>query len=77
MPQYAEICREFDRDRVAALREICGELMTDAQEAEVNRVAQWIDTLTDGFWQNLHLQPDRMTSADCLASTRAMIDALI
>ncbi|WP_428516040.1 TetR family transcriptional regulator C-terminal domain-containing protein [Roseovarius sp.] len=77
VPQYAEVCREFDRDRVAAIREACAALMTDAPEEEVHRVAQWIDTLTDGFWQNLHLQPTRMTPAECLASTRAMIDALI
>lgn len=77
VPQYAEICQEFDRDRVAAIRQVCGELMTGAQDEQVNHVAQWIDTLTDGFWQNLHLQPARMTPADCLTSTRAMIDALL
>lgn len=77
VPQYAEICREFDRDRVATIRDICGALMSGAQEAEVNQMARWIDTLTDGFWQNLHLQPDRMTPADCLESTRAMIAALL
>ncbi|MFN3210524.1 MAG: TetR family transcriptional regulator C-terminal domain-containing protein [Roseovarius sp.] len=77
VPQYAEICREFDHDRVAAIRAICAELMTGATKDEVHNVAQWIDTLTDGFWQNLHLQPDRITPKECLASTRAMIGALI
>lgn len=77
VPQYAAICREFDIDRSGAIREICGALMQDAEEQKVNQVAQWIDTLTDGFWQNLHLQPNRMTPAQCLDSTRAMIDALI
>lgn len=77
VPQYAEICREFDRDRGAEIRGICRELMVGAEEEQVRRMAEWIDTLTDGFWQNLHLQPERMTPADCLASTRAMIAALL
>nr|WP_235604739.1 TetR family transcriptional regulator C-terminal domain-containing protein [Sulfitobacter sp. EhC04] len=77
VPQYAEICREFDQDRGAVIRDICRSLMPGAEEDHVARLAQWIDTLTDGFWQNLHLQPKRMTPADCLASTRAMIAALL
>lgn len=77
VPQYAEICREFDQDRGTVIRDICRELMPDADEVHVARLAQWIDTLTDGFWQNLHLQPERMTPADCLDSTRAMIAALL
>ncbi len=77
VPQYAEICREFEQDRGAVIREICGELMPGATESHIGELAQWIDTLTDGFWQNLHIQPERMTPADCLASTRAMIAALL
>lgn len=77
VPQYAEICREFDQDRGEVIRDICRALMPGKPEAEIARMAQWIDTLTDGFWQNLHLQRERMTPADCLASTRAMIATLL
>lgn len=76
-PQYAEISRGFDKDRSAAIRGICAELLPDRTETQVNNMAQWIETLTDGFWQNIHLHPDKMTPARGLASTRAMIAQLL
>jgi TetR/AcrR family transcriptional repressor of bet genes len=76
-PQYAEISRAFDTDRGTAIRDICIELLPDATADQAGLMAQWIDTLTDGFWQNIHLHPDRMTPEQGLASTRAMIAKLL
>ncbi len=76
-PQYAEISRAFDKVRGDKIRAICRDLLPGASESRVDHFAEWIDTLTDGFWQNIHLNPDRMTPAHGLASTRAMIAQLL
>ena len=76
-PQYAEISRSFDEDRGDAIRDICRALLPDAPEAQVDERALWIDTLTDGFWQTIHLHPGRMSPARGLASTKAMIAQLL
>lgn len=76
-PQYAEISQEYDRDRAAAIRDICATLLPAAPRAEINAIAEWIDTLTDGFWQNIHLHPGRATRDAALASTRALIARLV
>ncbi|MDF1727035.1 MAG: TetR family transcriptional regulator C-terminal domain-containing protein [Sulfitobacter sp.] len=76
-PQYAEISGEYDADRTAVIREICADLCPGAPQEEVNQIAEWIDTLTDGFWQNMHLHPARATRETSLASTRDMIHRLV
>ncbi len=76
-PRYAEISKEFDEERGGAIREVCAELLPDASPDEVDHFAEWIDTLTDGFWQNIHLHPNRMTPEQGLSSTRAMIAHLL
>jgi TetR/AcrR family transcriptional repressor of bet genes len=72
-PQYAEISRQFDEERAAAIQTICAELFASASAAEVRLIAQWIDTLTDGFWQSIHVHPGSATRDAALASTRALI----
>jgi len=72
-PQYAEISRKYDALRDVAIREICAELLPQATQADVNDKAEWIDTLTDGFWQNIHLHPGRVTREAAIASTRALV----
>ncbi len=76
-PQYAEISRQFDEDRGASIRDICAGVLPGATPEEVASIAEWIDTLTDGFWQNIHLHPGRKTRQAALTSTRALIAKLI
>ncbi len=76
-PQYAEISREYDTDRNAVIREICGSLLPEARRAEADAIAEWIDTLTDGFWQNIHLHPGRATRDAALDATRTLVDRLL
>jgi len=75
-PQYAEISRQFDQERNSVIRETCTELMPGAAPEDAARVAEWIDTLTDGYWQNIHLHPARMSADAAITSTRAMIAQL-
>jgi TetR/AcrR family transcriptional repressor of bet genes len=76
-PQYAEISREFDADRAATIRDICATLLPDQPREETDAIAKWIDTLTDGFWQKIHLHPGRATRDEALASTRKLIAQLL
>lgn len=75
-PQYAEISRQFDKQRNDVIREISAEVFASASSEDVARIAEWIDTLTDGYWQNIHLHPGRLSAEAAIASTRAMIAQL-
>ncbi len=56
-PQYAEVSAEFDIPRAKAMYDVCVELMPDEPQEKVAQIADWIDTLTDGYWQRIHLSP--------------------
>ena len=58
-PQYADITREYDNKRTVAIQAICARLFPDEPERALN-VAEWVDTLTDGYWQHLHLTRDSL-----------------
>ena len=57
-PQYAEITGQFDRKRSEAIAQICNDLLGGADEDRARLISEWADTLTDGYWQKLHLFPD-------------------
>ncbi|QYX57529.1 TetR family transcriptional regulator C-terminal domain-containing protein [Roseovarius sp. SCSIO 43702] len=58
-PQFAEVSAEYDAARGGAIRDICAELRPGADREEAARIADWIDTLTDGYWQHLHVFPEK------------------
>lgn len=72
-PQYAEISAAFDTDRTAAIREVCARLFTSAPAEETVRIADWIDTLTDGFWQHIHLRPELITREYAVEATKDFV----
>ena len=76
-PQYAEIAAEFDTERNAIIRQICRALFTSASAEQADCIAEWLDTLTDGYWQNLHLHPSKFTPAEGLARTKQLMEELI
>lgn len=64
-PLFASISEAFDRERGAAMREQC-EAAADVLDAEVWSAAELavaLDSLTDGLWLRMHLDPDSMDSA--------------
>lgn len=75
-PQYAEIAAEFDTARNANIRRICRALYTSASDTQADCIAEWLDTLTDGYWQNLHLHPSKFTPAEGLARTKMLMEEL-
>lgn len=75
-PQYAEITREFNDNRSTAIQGICRELLAD-DPGRAHDLAEWVDTLTDGYWQNLHLFPDSYTRERAKASSLEFLCALL
>ena len=71
-PLFATISEEFDRERATALRELC-EAAADLLDAAVwtpAELALAIDSLTDGLWLRMHLDPDAMDNDAALRHHR-------
>jgi TetR/AcrR family transcriptional repressor of bet genes len=76
-PQYADISAEFDVKRAHEIRALCKRLMGDLPAARSDQVADWIDTMTDGYWQNLHLFPQSWTREKAAADALALVAELL
>lgn len=76
-PQYAEISAQYDSARSQAILEICEQIFVSDSGIDPRSAAEVIDTLTDGFWQKLHLYPDSVTREDAIAATLALVDRLM
>jgi AcrR family transcriptional regulator len=76
-PLFATISESFDRERCAALRELCeaaADLLDPAVWSPAD-LAVAIDSLTDGLWLRMHLDPDGMENAVALRTTLRVIAA--
>ena len=69
-PTYAAISASFDEDRARAVAAACAALFGPSRADEARDAAQWIDTLTDGYWQKIHLLPDSFDRERALAASR-------
>lgn len=67
-PQYADITKEFDTRRTMVIQDICKRLLPEEPDRALN-LSEWVDTLTDGYWQHLHLYPETIKKSDALAGT--------
>jgi TetR/AcrR family transcriptional repressor of bet genes len=72
-PQYAEIAQYFDQNRAQAVQDACRGVFKSASDEEIAEIAQWIDTLTDGFWQTQHLHPGRVSRRKAAASAKGFV----
>lgn len=75
--EYDAIAEEFDRRRHEALLALWAEILPKAPREEVEAMAEWMETLTDGYWQSLHLTPNDYTRAGALQATKAMLSRLV
>jgi TetR/AcrR family transcriptional repressor of bet genes len=76
-PQYAEVSTEYDATRAQAIRGICEALFAGQPGKDAAMIAEWIDTLTDGFWQRLHLFPDSISREEAVRATVELVDQLL
>ena len=74
VPQYAEITGQYERKRAEMISEICRQLAHE--EAKTALAGEWIDTLTDGYWQKLHLFPQRYSRSNAVAHTLDVVATL-
>lgn len=72
--QYDAVATGFEHRRQTALADVWRGLLPDAESSHADQLAQWTDTLTDGYWQRLHLSPQsfsanqaRKAALDCIA----------
>ncbi|MEO0748620.1 MAG: TetR family transcriptional regulator C-terminal domain-containing protein [Pseudomonadota bacterium] len=70
---YAELADAFDGRRHEALLGLWREVLPDAAEKDIREITDWMETLTDGYWQNLHLSPDETTREGALIATKALL----
>ena len=75
VPQYAEITGEFEEKRSRMLSDICRQLAPD-DSGKASLASGWIDTLTDGYWQKLHLFPHSYTREGALTQTLNFLQTL-
>lgn len=75
--RYAQVAREFDSRRRAALIEIWLAVRPDLVAEDIAEIADMVETLTDGYWQHLHLTPDSIDRAAAHAATERAIARLV
>ena len=74
---YAEVAEAFDAGRRVAVSRVWAELMPEATADEAEKMAEWMDTLTDGYWQRLHLAPDSFDRSTARDATRECLTRLL
>lgn len=75
--QYDEVAEAFDARRVEATTALWRELLPDSRPEEAGQMAEWLETLTDGYWQRLHLAPGAFDRDAALRATKAALDLLL
>lgn len=76
-PQYAEVSEQYDLDRTNTIRALCAQLCPDTDPADIHQITDWIDTLTDGYWQHLHIFPHSTRRRDAARATLEMLSKLL
>ncbi|MEO0753018.1 MAG: TetR family transcriptional regulator C-terminal domain-containing protein [Pseudomonadota bacterium] len=74
---YADLADAFDARRQVAMLALWREVLPDASEAEITKITDWMETLTDGYWISLHLTPDALTRKDALAATQSLLRRVV
>ncbi|MEM6482821.1 MAG: TetR family transcriptional regulator C-terminal domain-containing protein [Pseudomonadota bacterium] len=74
---YDAVAEGFDSRRHTTICDILQDLLPEATAKEVDQTAEWIEALSDGYWQRLHLAPghyDRSSAfEDCKAALRRLL----
>ena len=76
-PQYAEVSGTFDKVRRAALEGVCERLLQGKAGMAAADLADWIETLTDGYWQKLHLFPETSSPEAAEAAALRLLARLL
>lgn len=74
---YAVIAEAFDDRRSDAVAAVWRGLMPEADALEAAQMAEWMDTLTDGYWLRLHVSPDTFDREAARLATRQCLERLL
>jgi TetR/AcrR family transcriptional regulator, transcriptional repressor of bet genes len=66
---YAEVAALFDAHRRAVIGRIWADLLPDHRPEDIGQLAEWVDIVTDGYWQRLYLSPERLTAQEAVEAT--------
>ncbi|QIE47153.1 TetR/AcrR family transcriptional regulator [Pseudohalocynthiibacter aestuariivivens] len=75
--QYAEVAQEFDQRRREALTRVWDALIQNGASGDADELCDWMETLTDGYWQHLHIAPGGMTRARAERAARVCLARLV
>lgn len=75
--QYEQVAADFDLRRHTILCAIFRDLLPDRPAQEAEQVAEWMDTLTDGYWQRLHLASGHHEAQAACAATKQALARLV
>jgi TetR/AcrR family transcriptional repressor of bet genes len=75
--EFAEVTNEFDNRRADAMVMVCRNLIDGISDEEANRIAEWIDTMIDGFWLRLHVNADVYTREGATSEILKLVERLI
>ncbi|SPJ30615.1 TetR family transcriptional regulator C-terminal domain-containing protein [Falsiruegeria mediterranea] len=59
--EYDEVAGHFEARRRETLCAIWQDLLAGQGTLSAVQMAEWMETLTDGYWQRLHLAPDSLS----------------
>ncbi len=72
-PQYADITQHFIHSRAQAIADICIRFYPEDQQNKASELSGWIDTMTDGHWQRMHLFPQTCNRDSALQETMGFL----
>lgn len=75
--RYAEVAEAFDARRREALTGVWEAALPPVRQSEAGQMAEWMEALTDGYWQRLHLAPGTFDRAEAVAACRMWLARLL
>ncbi|WP_425045812.1 TetR family transcriptional regulator C-terminal domain-containing protein [Primorskyibacter sp. S87] len=75
--QYHEVAEHFEIRRRETLLRIWQDLLPEQDALSASQMAEWMETLTDGYWQRLHLAPGSLDRAAAEAAAWGCLVRLV
>jgi TetR/AcrR family transcriptional repressor of bet genes len=76
-PQYAEVTAKFDATRAAAMLAACKAFYPADQADAAAEMADWLETLSDGYFQRVHLFPGEFSAEHAIMRTSAFLQKVL
>jgi TetR/AcrR family transcriptional repressor of bet genes len=75
--QYDAVAEHFETRRRGTLMTLWQDLLAGTDSPSPVQMAEWMETLTDGYWQRLHLAPGSLDRAEAAAAAWACLVRLV